>query len=185
MFVPLCVMGCSSPNRLYLQRPTTGEILGPLSLATQEKIEIAGEKYLVVHPTAQELAVQRILSDTIIPVIDFRGGHSTSDAFAFLWRHVPPGLTYSLDLRGYVRWSSSGPSEPDPFEDTPTVEIKGCERVPVERFRRMVPVPSFSARNIPLIEAVKILCERSHLDFQIEGGVVKVKPKCVQQSPGV
>jgi hypothetical protein len=172
--------GCCAPTLLYLQTPDTREILGPFSLSAKSEFNIREGRYIVVHPTAQQLHVQKVLSATVIPEIEFRGGHNIEGALKSLWRFVSssspdPKVTYSLNSEGYVRWISDQPSRPDPFADP-------AEDAKAEGERHQIPIPALHARDIPLIEAITIICRQTGFQFRIDGNVVRIEPIHVQPS---
>jgi hypothetical protein len=183
LLAALFAPGCASRQTLYLQNPTTKQLLGPIHLTPGAALTFPRGTNIVVRPTAEQLDLHATLSQTMIPEVEFRNSY-LEEALEFLWSRLPPAanVTCDYDPTGFVNAPKPPPLKPDPFVETTAADKKAHQMA--EKRRYMIPAVTFSVRDISFITALEILCHYTGFSFTVEGRAIKIRPKLVEQENG-
>jgi hypothetical protein len=168
IFILTCVAlisaGCSSPSpQIYIRRPSTGATYGPVYPANNTSVYIGENKYELITANPRETETLRILT-THFPLYDF-GGCSLSDAVYDMNKMIKdqfPKSKVHIKLLEDTFWTKPSPFEP--------------------KSKPYMPKLTFSAKDVPLMTVVEIVCGISGAHFNINGQTITIRAGDVQQS---
>ena len=146
-------------------RSSGGNLTGPYRLENGVEVRVGESLATLTDVRLRRDAVLDAMERIIIPEVDFRSA-SVADVFDFLHRaslqfdEKGRGVNIILDLSIASETASSGD---DPFA-APAVSA-----IPV-------PTVTFSARDVTLLEVLKIVTAVANLKYYVDGGVVMVVP---------
>lgn len=165
----------------------TGKKYGPFEFKQGTTLSIAGKEYTITKVLTKEQKILEKMKTIIIPEIEFRQAN-VHDAIAFLQSQSAEfDRTSERRQRGVSFVFNPGSPSATPTVSAHTVEADPWGAPPVaKRKRPEVPLITFSARDISLLEVINIVCKVSNQQWTIQDGVVMVEPKktgVVQQKP--
>ena len=165
----LCLGGCTSPSSFYIA-DHQGIIVGPYQGQPGETIAPG----TVVHPSTDQIHFSRRLQQTIIPRINAHDA-SLADIVEFL--RVESQIYTPEELKNVaVRFDISACPKPDPNAkpadpNAPTtIDSLLADPQPTTRI-------TFEARNIALIEAIRVIADAMQLTVSVHSQVVHLFPE--------
>ena len=141
----------------YLKEDGGGKKLqGPYEIKNGGKMVIGDKTYTVIEAPKAEPSLQQKLTKTIIPKIDFRQAHVN-------------------DVIEYLKRASTTHS---PYKDARHKGVNIVVFAKPEELKR-VPLISFSAHDLSLLDALKSICSAAGLRYEIRRKwiMIKVKPR--------
>lgn len=136
---------------LYLRHDPSGAVYGPFDTTPGSKITIGKTEFTVVLRGSTGTSVRQKLESIIIPQIEMRQANLT-------------------DVLDYLRKASAEFDKSDDPEG-----MKGINLILNIRDTDTVPLVTFTAREISIEEALKVVTQIGELTYRIEGNVVFVE----------
>ncbi len=160
------VAGCSSPTPVtYVREPATGAVYGPVHPAKQSTIYIGENKYHLIVAGPQDAETFRILT-THFPEYDYRGCNlqSAVDEMNKTIKANFPETEVQVILLADTFYAVQDRFNPIPQSYMPKI--------------------TFSAREVPLMTVIDIVCKISEAHFDIRGKTITLKRNHVQHAIG-
>jgi len=138
----------------YLKHDATGKLYGPYGFRQGAKVVIGTTSFTLVRKAAAQPTLEEKLKLTVIPEMDFRAA-TVEDVVEFL---------------------KSASTEHSPAEDPAQKGVNIILNLRGDT-RAMQPCITFSARQLSLYEAIKVVTQIADLRFTIQGNVLMIEPK--------
>jgi hypothetical protein len=146
-----------------LRDPTTGAVYGPVHPVSRSTVYIGEKEFTLVSTRAQDEESHRVLTSHF-PQYDFRGcmlSSAVDDINKMIKAQFPKSKVQIQLLADTFH------TQPSPFEQEATTYM---------------PKITFSARDVPLMTVIDILCKISEAHFEINRKTITIRGGHVQQS---